>query len=315
MAWAKPSLTVYTYDSFISSWGAGPLIKQKFEAQCACHLRFVSAVDGVALLNRLRMEGAKTKADIVLGLDFQVLAAAAQTQLFAPHALNTQALRLPIAWEDEYFVPFNYGYLAFIYDKTKVTPPTSMKALVDHPNQWRIIYSDPRVSTPGLGLIAWVKSIYGDAANVAWQKLSPKTVTVTQGWTEAYGLFLKGESDLVLSYTTSPAYHAIEEKDERYQAASFSEGHYLQMEFAAKLKRTGQNPETAALANQFLQFILTPAFQSEIPTHNWMYPVIDLPLPAAYQKLIKPSKVLAFPSDVLAKSRQDWVRQWQRAVP
>lgn len=39
-----------------------------------------------------------------------------------------------------------------------------------------------------------------------------KTVTVTKGWSEAYGLFLKGESDLVLSYTTSPAYHIIAEK-------------------------------------------------------------------------------------------------------
>jgi hypothetical protein len=36
-----------------------------------------------------------------------------------------------------------------------------------------------------------------------------QTVTVTKGWSEAYGLFLKGESDLVLSYTTSPAYHMI----------------------------------------------------------------------------------------------------------
>ncbi len=28
------------------------------------------------------------------------------------------------------------------------------------------------------------------------QKLAAKTVTVTKGWSEAYGLFLKGESDL-----------------------------------------------------------------------------------------------------------------------
>jgi thiamine transport system substrate-binding protein len=61
--------------------------------------------------------------------------------------------------------------------------------------------------------------VYGDKAPEAWQKLAAKTVTVTKGWSEAYGLFLKGESDLVLSYTTSPAYHIIAEKKDNYAAA------------------------------------------------------------------------------------------------
>lgn len=75
-----------------------------------------------------------------------------------------------------------------------------------------MIYEDPRTSTPGLGLLLWMQKVYGDKAPAAWQQLAKKTVTVTKGWSEAYGLFLKGEGDLVLSYTTSPAYHLIEEK-------------------------------------------------------------------------------------------------------
>jgi hypothetical protein len=82
-----------------------------------------------------------------------------------------------------------------------------------------VIYEDPRTSTPGLGLLLWMQKVYGDKAPEAWQKLAAKTVTVTKGWSEAYGLFLKGESDLVLSYTTSPAYHIIEEKKDNYAAA------------------------------------------------------------------------------------------------
>ncbi len=57
-----------------------------------------------------------------------------------------------------------------------------------------------------------MQKVYGDKAPEAWRALSAKTVTVTKGWSEAYGLFLKGESNLVLSYTTSPAYHIIAEK-------------------------------------------------------------------------------------------------------
>ncbi len=57
---AKPVLTVYTYDSFAADWGA--LVqrsKKAFEADCNCELKLVALEDGVSLLNRLRMEGKK----------------------------------------------------------------------------------------------------------------------------------------------------------------------------------------------------------------------------------------------------------------
>ena len=50
---------------------------------------------------------------------------------------------------------------------------------------------DPRTSTPGLGLLLWVRELYGDRAPEAWQKLKPRILTVSKGWSEAYGLFLK----------------------------------------------------------------------------------------------------------------------------
>ena len=75
----SPVLTVYTYDSFVSDWGPGPAIEAAFEAQCACDLQFVGAGDGAALLARLRLEGASTDADIVLGLDTNLTAAARAT--------------------------------------------------------------------------------------------------------------------------------------------------------------------------------------------------------------------------------------------
>lgn len=50
-----------------------------------------------------------------------------------------------------------------------------------------------------------------DVAN-AWKTLSKHTVTVTKGWTESYGAFLKGEGDVVLSVNTSPIYHILSEQ-------------------------------------------------------------------------------------------------------
>ncbi|MGI3108014.1 thiamine ABC transporter substrate binding subunit [Dickeya fangzhongdai] len=308
---AKPTLTVYTYDSFASEWGPGPGVKTAFEKECNCELKFVALEDGVALLNRLRMEGKNTPADVVLGLDNNLVQAATQTGLFAPHGVNTSELTVPGGWHNDTFLPFDYGYFAFVYNKDKLkNPPKSLRELVESDQPWKVIYEDPRTSTPGLGLLLWMQKVYGDKAPQAWQKLAAKTVTVTKGWSEAYGLFLKGEADLVLSYTTSPAYHLIAEKKDSYAAANFSEGHYLQVEVAAQLAGS-KNPQLAA---RFLQFMVSPTFQQIIPTTNWMYPVVKTELPAGYNTLSLPATALEFTSQQVAEQRANWVQAWQRAV-
>ena len=307
------TLTVYTYDAFTSEWGPGPAIKEAFEAQCGCRLEYVAIDSSIGVLSRLRLEGESNKADVVLGLDLNLMAEAKESGLFAPHAVTPKNLALPVDWNDEIFLPFDYGYFAFVYDtETLDKPPASLKELVEAPDDLKIIVQDPRSSTPGLGLVLWVRSVYGDDAPAAWQKLARKTVTTTKGWSEAYGLFLEGEAPLVLSYTTSPAYHMIAEEQQRYQAAGFAEGHYMQVEVAAMTKST-DDPE---LARQFLQFMLSPDFQGVIPTGHWMYPVIDLPdgLPPAYDKLVDPAKPLLFTPEEVASKRKAWVEEWLQAV-
>ena len=308
---AKPTLTVYTYDSFAADWGPGPAVKKAFEAECDCELKFVALEDGVSLLNRLRMEGKNSAADVVLGLDNNLLQAAQQTGLFSASQVDTSKLTVPGGWHNQIFVPYDYGYFAFVYNKDKLkNPPTSLKELVSSERPLKIIYQDPRTSTPGLGLLLWMQKVYGDEAPLAWQQLAKKTVTVTKGWSEAYGLFLKGEGDMVLSYTTSPAYHLIEEKKDLYAAANFSEGHYLQIEVAGKLKASKQ-PE---LAERFMQFMVSPTFQNTIPTGNWMYPVIKTELPAGFEQMTVPQTALQFSAEEVAQQRGNWIRAWQTAV-
>lgn len=308
---ASPQLTVYTYDSFAADWGPGPAIKKAFEADCDCTLKFVALEDGVALLNRLRMEGKNSKADVVLGLDNNLLEAATQSGLFAKSDVDTRHLTLPGGWQNDTFVPYDYGWFAFVYDKNRLkNPPASLKELVESAQKWRVIYQDPRTSTPGLGLLLWMKQVYGNKAPDAWQKLARKTVTVTRGWSESWGLFLKGEGDLMLSYTTSPAYSLIEEHKDNYAAANFSEGHYMQVEVAARLKSSKQ-PE---LAQKFMQFVVSKAFQQTIPTGNWMYPVSPVSLPEGFNTLMRPQKTLQFTPQQVATQRTAWIDEWQRAL-
>ncbi len=305
----KPVLTVYTYDSFSSDWGPGPKIKTAFEAQCDCELKFIATDSSTGILSRVLLEGEKSPADIVLGLDATQLSQAKATGLLAEHGVNMQALKLPIEWNDNIFLPYDYGYFAFIYDETKLaTPPTSLDELAA--SELKVIVQDPRSSTPGLGLLIWIQASKGTEAADYWQALSDNVVTVTKGWSEAYGLFLEGESDMVLSYTTSPAYHQISEQKNQFKAAAFSDGHAIQMEVAAKLKTSAQ----PKLADQFMAFILSDAFQSLIPTGNWMYPVTNVALPEAFSNLVQPTENLTVDADELQQNKKQWLTHFTQGL-
>ena len=304
-----PVLNVLTYDSFVSEWGPGPAIEAGFEAACACDLQFQAAGDGAALLARLQLEGAASTADVVVGLDTNLMAKAQETGLFA--AVPPAQTQLPTAFSSAHFVPFDWGWFAFVYDKTKLAaPPTSLRALAD--SDVKIIIQDPRSSTPGLGLLLWVTAAYGDGAGQIWADLADNIVTVTPGWSEAYGMFLQGEADMVLSYTTSPAYHMIAEGDATKAAAAFDEGHYLQIEVAGVLAASDQ-PD---LAQQFLNYLLQPAAQKSLITTNWMYPAAAAEggLPPEFASLMTPAKTLMLAPEQVEEVRQKAITQWQEIL-
>jgi len=310
---ADKTLTIYTYESFVSEWGPGPKVKEAFEKTCDCTVDFVGVADGVALLTRLKLEGEGTKADLVLGLDTNLVAEAKATGQFEPHGIDVSAVKVPGGFSDDVFVPFDYGHFAVIYDTEALkAPPKSLKELVEGDVKEKIVIQDPRTSTPGLGLLLWVKSVYGDKAGEAWAQLKGRVLTVTPGWSEAYGLFTKGEAPMVLSYTTSPAYHMVAEETERYQAAAFEEGHYIQIEVAGILKTAPQKD----LARQFMAFMVSPGFQDTIPTNNWMMPVAATsePLPEAFGKLVSPEKTFLMTPDEVAKNRKAWIDEWLAAM-
>ncbi len=312
-AQTKPTLTVYTYSSFAGKYGPAKTIAERFAAVCDCEIKWVTAEDAGSLLGRLRLEGKSTSADVVVGLDTNLAAEAKALDLFAPHGTDIKDLSIPMAWNDDTFIPFDWGYFAFVYDSNKLPkPPASLKELIENPNGPKVVLQDPRTSTPGLGLLLWVKKVYGDKVDDAWTQLKPRIVTFTKGWSEAYGLFLKGEADMVLSYTTSPAYHIVAEKKDNYKAAAFSEGHYLQVEIAG-MTRTTKQPE---LAKKFMAFILSDPFQSALPETNWMMPA-KMPssgVPAAFKDMVQPSQALLFTPEEVRQNRSAFTDEWLNAT-
>jgi thiamine transport system substrate-binding protein len=312
-AQAKETLTVYTYESFTAEWGPGPKIKTAFEKTCDCEINWVALGDGVAMLNRLKLEGKDTKADVVLGLDTNITAEARALGLFGKHGFDLAKAKIPGGWMDEEFLPFDYGHFAFVYNSDVVkNPPKSLDELVNGDASQKIILEDPRTSTPGLGFLLWMKIVYGDKAADAWKKLKPRILTTAPGWSEAYALFTKGEAPIVFSYVTSPAYHIEVEKVTKYQAASFSEGHYLQIEVAGLIEASKEH----VLAQKFLAFMLSPDFQNEIPTTNWMMPAGEttVALPEAFKTMVKPAKTLLYTPEEVNTNRKAWIEEWMKAA-
>jgi thiamine transport system substrate-binding protein len=310
---AQDKITVYTYESFTSEWGPGPVVEKAFEEECGCDLSFVAVADGVALLNRLKLEGKESAADIILGIDNSLTHEARETGLFAPHGVSLDGIEVPGGWDDDLFVPFDYGYFAVVYNSETVhNPPASLKELVEGDPSQKIAIQDPRTSTPGLGLLLWIKAVYGEQAGEAWADLKDRVLTVTPGWSESYGLFTSGEAQMVLSYTTSPAYHRIAENEEKYKAAEFAEGHYLQVEVAGVTAKGAENP----LAKQFLEFMTGPGFQDAVPETNWMFPAgkTSEPLNPVFSEMIRPEEPLEIPSDVVAKNRKAWIDEWLQVM-
>lgn len=305
-------LTIYTYRSFADT-EITTQIKKIFEKKFNAKINFKSFSDAQSIINRLKTEGNKTEADIVIGLNYNSLANSSVRALFQENKTNLAPLDLPILWQDKTFLPFDYGYLAFVYNKDKLTNvPSSLQNLVD--SNIRVIIEDPRTSSPGKGFLLWMNSVFKEKTASNWKKLANNLTTTTKSWTEAYGLFLKGETDMILSYTTSPFYHKLKESKENYTFASFSEGHYLQIEVAA----ISVFSKNIKLSNDFMSFLLEKEFQFLIPENNWMYPAIstknfteEYNIPDIFKnESLKPKAIKNFNLNMIEKNYKDWENEW-----
>jgi thiamine transport system substrate-binding protein len=285
-----------------------------FERLHGVKVDVVSVGDAGQVLNRAILEKRRPRADIVLGIDNNLLAEALQADILVPYrSPNIGILPEDLIFDPSFHVtPFDHGYFAIVYDSQRLAdPPRSMEDLLKPAYRNKIIVQDPRTSSPGLGLLLWTVAVYGERYTEFWEKLRPNILTITEGWDTAYGLFTSGEAPMVLSYTTSPAYHVEYEETTRYRAAIFREGNYLQIEGMGILRGT----KNLALAKKFIDFIITEDFQKEIPLTNWMFPVNpEVVLPDSFDYAPKPDRILSLPADEIEGNQDLWIEGWLGAV-
>ena len=166
----RPVLTVYTYDSFTAEWGPGPVIEAAFEESCGCDLQFVAAGDGAALLARLQLERERTEADIVLGLDGN-LAEAARAD--GP-VRRTRDRRRSSICRSPGTIRCSCPMIGAGSPLSRLSrcPGARRPSAELASSDLTVVIQDPRSSTPGLGLVMWIKAAYGDEAAGIWDGLS-----------------------------------------------------------------------------------------------------------------------------------------------
>ena len=283
-------VVVYTYDSFCGEWGSGPEIARLFEAKTGIKVNFIDCGDGVQILSKALIEKNDPYADVLLGLDNNLTDKAAESgvfESFKPSNSNVIASGLEEALGGKWLMtPYDYSPFAIIWNsKSSVPAPTCLEDLTKDIYKKKLILMDARTSTPGLGFETWVNKVYGDEAADYMKRLEPSILTMAPGWSVGYGMFTDGEAPLVISYTTSPAYHIEYGEGDQFKALTFTDGHVMQVE-GAGLVKGAKNPEGA---KKFIEFLISEEAQNVIPTTQWMFPSNkNVKLPASYDTIEMP---------------------------
>ena len=308
-------LTIYTYDSFVAEWGPGPVVFSAFEQAYGAELTVVSMGSSGEMLTRAIAEKDDPQADVLLGInDLQMYRAfeAGLLEEYIPqgHDSIPDSLVMDTEWR---ITPFDYGYMAIIYDSEAVSaPPQSFEDLRDERWEDSLIVEDPRTSSPGLSFLLWTIAVYGEQFDQYWEDISDSLLTVAPSWSTAYyGMFMEGEAPCVVSYSSSPAYHLAFEQTQRYKGVIMDEGAFVQIEGAGIVSGTGNQ----SLAEEFIDFMLTDDFQGELALTQFMLPVIPgTELPDSYSIVETSDNILEFDRSLIGENLDQWVQRWLEAI-
>lgn len=321
-----PELVIYTYDSLVAKGGLGEKLFPLFEQQCHCRIKVVAVGDSGQMIARLQLEARRKApvAHVVLGVDEMT------SRLILP-LVETNPGPIPqlshvpkTLYQDNGFVPFDYGHLTFMMDTQelatrKLPVPRTMMELMGETWKRQLIIEDPRTSSPGLRFVLYLKALSGKQFEKNVTAFKTQWLTLTPGWDAAYNLFLKREAPLVWSYISSQAYHEehgdkpTAQTPRRYVAFSPPEGLPIQVEGAVMVRDSTLDAATRRRALQFMDFLVSAEAQALIPTRNWMLPVRkDVPLPESFKNLPAVQKTITITDNQTAID--DVLKLWLKQV-
>lgn len=223
-------------------------------------------------------------------------------------------------------LPVDYGDVCLNYDKTwfrekGLAPPTSLSDLIKPEYKGLTVVQNPATSSPGMSFLLATIGHFGEENYLEfWKKLRANDVFVASGWEDAYyGHFTaasKGNRPIVVSYASSPpaaVYYSETPVTEAPTAALVSDGSaFRQIEFAGILVGT----KKVALAEKFIDFMLSKPFQEDIPLKMFVFPSnLEAQLPEVFVQHAKVAEKPAMVApDRIEVMRDTWIEAWTTTV-
>ena len=318
------TLTIMTHDSFAVS---EDVIKSFEEANNATVVLLPSG-DAGSMLNKAILSKDAPLADLLFGVDNTFLSRALESDIYESYA-SPELTNIPDNFKldpSNRALPVDYGDVCINYDKAYFTEknlpvPQSLEDLTEPEYGNLLVVENPATSSTGLAFLLATVAHFGDSFTGYWLALKENGVVVVDGWETAYYTNFsassgQGPQPMVVSYGTSPAVEVIYAEKPLDDAPTASivgpDTCFRQIEFVGILKGT----ENRALAEKFIDFMLSKQFQEDVPLQMFVYPVNqDAVLPETFTKYAQAPEQPAFlAADEIAARREEWIQAWTDVV-
>jgi thiamine transport system substrate-binding protein len=341
-AGGEKSLLVYVYGDFMA-WGEDEKLFDKLvenftkETGIRVELRKFDDARVMVTTAIAEAQAGKPTADVIIGVDQVTLRELEKAGLVECYLSSLADKRLAEILDPRgCATPIDYGLIALVYDPNRLTEEQlamlrdgvtleELKQLAP-----LIVGEDPTRSTPGLNFLLYTIAL-SEKEGVDWKSLWRTLVDngfmIAKSWGDAYDEFLREGSKhpIVVSYGTDPAYsawynmkHGKPMEPDMGATVLAMDGKrvgWLQVEGVAVLKGAPR-----AEAEKFVDWLLSPEVQKQIPSSQWMLPAnpdVELPPYYRYALTVKDVDVLAnewIPPDRVAENLENWLHEWLQAV-
>jgi thiamine transport system substrate-binding protein len=316
-------LTVMTHDSFAISGS----VVDYFETQYNCDIQFLEVGDTGTAVNKAALSKGNPLADVFYGVDNTFLSRALEEDIFEVYQSPLLEDINPVFILDQSFraLPVDFGDVCLNYQKSffienNLPAPDSLEDLIQPDFEGLLTVQNPATSSPGLAFLMTTVGYFGEDGYLDyWEKLVENGVNIVNDWETAYySAFSQagGTDPIVVSYSSSPPFEVLfaeEPLDDAPTAAVTSPGTcFRQIEFVGILNGT-PNRE---LAEKWVDYMLSPAFQEDIPLNMYVFPVNrNAVLEETFQKYLDIPEVTADISPaMIAENREKWINDWTEAV-
>ncbi len=319
------TLNVMTHDSF----AATDTVIKAFEQANNAKVNIIKSGDAGAALNKAILAKQAPLADVFYGVDNTFLSRALSSDIYEPY--DAPALKqIPAEFQldpSKRALPVDYGDVCITYDKAyfsshNVAVPQSLEDLTRPEYKGLLVMENPATSSPGLSFLLATIKHFGESGYVNyWKQMKQNDVKIVDGWETAYytnfsGSSGKGSQPMVISYGTDAAAEVMFAQTPTPGSPIASilgpDMCFRQVEFVGILKGTSQ----LALAQKWVDFMLSEKFQADIPAQMFVYPVLpNVPLPPEFVKYAQhPTQPASLPPDEIAKNRDAWIKAWSDVV-